>query len=98
MLDDASFLDEDILEPIDEGNILRTVSDVLLGTDTPMGEVTAPLLDGPHREVSAVDRRDPALIDSDQERLRSLLQRRQSADYAAFTVARLLLPHLDFAA
>jgi hypothetical protein len=98
MLDDASFLDEEMLEPIDEGKILRTMSDVLLGTSTPMEEVTAPPLDGPHLEVSSVDRWDAALGDSDQESLRSAPQRRQSADCAAFTVARLLLPHLDFAA
>jgi len=94
MLDDASLLDDEILEPIDEGQILRTMSDVLLGIDTPEEEVTTPVLEVPqHKATSEV---------ASKSKLNDLAQGRPSirwhADYAAFTVAQSLLPYLDFAA
>jgi len=49
MLDDASALDEGILEPINEGDIVRTMSDVLLGAGDPMEGVITPMPDESQR-------------------------------------------------
>jgi hypothetical protein len=41
ILDEASILDEGLLEPIVEGGIMCTMSDVLLGVSTPADEATS---------------------------------------------------------
>jgi hypothetical protein len=97
MLDDASFLDEEILEPIAEGHILRTMSDVLLGLDTPE-EVISPVLEVPQHDlasegISRTERNKLA-----QGRSPNGMPLDRNADYAAFTVAQSLLAYLDFAA
>ena len=98
MLDTASVLDEAILEPIDEGDIVRTMSDVLLGGCSPMEEMPAAVFDRTQQRKS--------YRGLDEDRYRAI-EHGSSPDAfiwqagehgAACTVALLLLPHLDFAA
>jgi hypothetical protein len=92
IIDNVSVLDEGILEPISEGGITRTMSDVLQGVRTPFEGLRAPLL-YEFREDT----------DSDCSHTPSTTSQEAGTAYRtspciATTIARLLLPHLDFAA
>jgi hypothetical protein len=87
ILEKVAMLDEGVLEPIREGGITRTMSDVLLGVCTPFEEVTDPLLSDLHDEASLTERTGNHAIHVPSITL--------GKDVALVT---LLSPYLDFAA
>ena len=96
MLDDASILGEGILEPIDEGGIMRTMSDVLLGNSIPMEDVMTPFLDGPEQDGSLMHPRDSSFDVLRNASSLNAITKQTHAHCAASKIVALLLPHLNF--
>jgi hypothetical protein len=87
ILDKVTILDDGVLEPIREGGITRTMSDVLLGVGTPFEEVIDPLLSDLHDETSLADRTGSHAIYA-----------RSTSSRKDVLLVTLLSPYLDFAA
>jgi hypothetical protein len=93
ILDEASILDDGLLEPIAEGGIMRTMSDVLLGVSTPVDEAASLNL---QQEALEHDNSD---VRSAQEDLsRTVADVRYYRCLGAGRLVAILLPFLDFGA
>jgi hypothetical protein len=88
MLEEANILDEGLLEPSVEIGIVRTMSDVLLGIDTPSEESATALEHNLHHELPFDIHQSPRVTTA----------RHFPSESVAYTLATLLLPHLDLAA
>jgi hypothetical protein len=88
MLEEANILDEGLLEPSVEIGIVRTMSDVLLGIDTPSDESATALEHNLHHELPFDIHQSPRVTTA----------RHFPSESVAYTLATLLLPHLDLAA
>jgi hypothetical protein len=89
MLDESDILEEELLEPIAQIDIVRTMSDVLLGIGTPSDESTTAPKDHTNSDSHSDLHENP---NGDTNAVRQ-----NRSDSVAYTLAKLLLPYLDLA-
>jgi hypothetical protein len=89
MLNKSEILEEELLEPIVQIGIVRTMSDVLLGVGTPSDESTTAPKECANSDSHSVFDESPSGDTTTVQETRS--------DSAAYMLATLLLPYLDLA-